>query len=58
MQFYVGNLVRYKHDNSKVGIIVKINNARKDRLMVLWQMMSDGKRQWYVEPEWIELVKA
>ena len=51
----VGDLVRYGHDESKVGIVKSFNNQRTDCVLVVWQQPSGGKRQWYVEPNWIEM---
>ncbi len=51
----VGDLVRYGHDESKVGIVKSFNNQRTDCVLVVWQQPSGGKRQWYVEPSWIEM---
>lgn len=51
----VGDLVRYGYDESKVGIVKSFNNQRTDCVLVVWQQPSSGKRQWYVEPNWIEV---
>jgi hypothetical protein len=56
--FGVGHLVRYRHDHEKVGMIIAINNQRKDRLLVLWQRSCDGRQQWYVEPSWVEVING
>ena len=51
----VGDLVRYKHDQNKTGLVTRINNKRVESLLVLWLHQSDsGKRRWYVQPSWVE----
>ena len=53
----VGDLVRYKHDQNKTGLVTRINNTRVESLLVLWLHQSDsGKRQWYVQPSWVEVL--
>ena len=52
----VGDLVRYKHNQNKIGLIVQISNQRIDSLLVLWQQPSAAKRRWYVQPLWVEVV--
>ena len=55
----VGDLIRYKHDPSSVGVIVQINPRRKlDSWLVLWNKPTDGRQQWYVQADWIEVVNA
>ena len=53
----IGDLVRYKHDQSKTGLVTRINNKRVESLLVLWLHQSDsGKRRWYVQPSWVEVL--
>ena len=53
----VGDLVRYKNDQNKTGLVTRINNKRVESLLVLWLHQSDsGKRQWYVQPSWVEVL--
>ena len=53
----VGDLVRYKHDQNKTGLVTRINNKRVESLLVLWLHQSNsGKRQWYVQPSWVEVL--
>ena len=54
----VADLVRYKHDPKRVGVVVKINNSRRDTHLVLWNITVDGRQQWYVQPDWIEVINA
>ncbi len=54
----VGDLVRYKHDPDSTGLVVQIDGKRSDCLLVLWQKATDGRRQWYVQPSWVEVVSA
>ena len=55
----IGDLVRYKHDPSMAGVIVQVNPHRKpDSWLVLWNKPQDGRQQWYVQVDWIEVVNA
>lgn len=53
----VGDLVRYKHDQNKNGLVTGIDKKRMDSLLVLWLHQTDsGKQQWYVQPSWVEVL--
>ena len=55
----VGDLIRYKHDQNKTGLVAQIDSKRVDSLLVLWLHQADhGKRQWYVQPSWVEVISA
>ena len=55
----VGDLIRYKHDPSSVGVIVQVNpHRRPDSWLVLWNKPTDGRQQWYVQAEWVEVINA
>ena len=59
----VGDLVQYKHGwgpdfGVGCGIIIEnqIDRPSGDVLLVLWNKHSNGRRVWYVKPNWIEIV--
>ena len=61
-----GDLIRYKH-NGKMGVILKIDNSRRDlprhkddadTHLVFWGYNDSHKKQkWFVSPGWIERVE-
>ena len=52
----VGDLVRYKHDKPRMGIVIKVFPARDDTLLVAWvRRAAEGNTQWCVSPRWIEV---
>tara|TARA_Y100000296_G_scaffold52205_1_gene59800 strand:+ start:33 stop:221 length:189 start_codon:yes stop_codon:yes gene_type:complete len=54
----VGDLVAYKYDATRVGLIIdSLPERGDDHLLVLWTREDQGKQQWCVSPAWIQLVK-
>ena len=54
----VGDLIAYKHEPSKVGLIVdSLPERGSDHLLVLWCNEEKGRKQWCVSPDWIMLVR-
>ena len=52
----VGDLVRYKHDKPRMGIVIKVFPARDDTLLVAWvRRTAEGNTQWCVSPRWIQV---
>jgi len=68
MQVSIGDLVRYKHDKHRMGLVLKFDDSRatfvlnhetgektrvaNDNILVAWQ----GKnRSWFVEAQYIEV---
>ena len=52
----VGDLVRYKHDKPRMGIVIKVFPARDDTLLVAWvRRAAEGNTQWCVSPRWIQV---
>ena len=52
----VGDLVRYKHDKPRMGIVIKVFPARDDTLLVAWvRRGAEGNTQWCVSPRWIQV---
>ena len=57
-----GDLVRYKHDKTSMGLVVALLPDREsgDYLLVQWQTRrgASGKSQWCVLPENVEVKGA
>ena len=52
----VGDLVRYKHDKHRMGIVVAIVEKRlTDIYRVLWNKPVDGKTMWCVNADWVQV---
>ena len=51
----VGDLVRYKHDKYKMGVILESREGRPDKYSVLWRQATDGKLIWCVQCDWIQV---
>ena len=50
----VGDLVMYRHDNDKTGIVVCIDFKRGEAThLVMWSHRT-GQKCWFVSPDWIE----
>ena len=55
----VGDLIAYKHNPSRVGLVVESLPERgEDHLLILWRSGEQGRKQWYVSPDWIMLVRS
>ena len=50
----VGDIVRYKHENTGLGTVVWImpKEEREDNILVMWSK----NRKWFVSSDWIEVL--
>ena len=50
-----GDLVRYKHDKSRVGVLLELREGRQDKYFVLWNHAVQGKSTWCVQSDWVQV---
>ena len=50
----VGDIIRYKHENTSLGTIVWImpKEEREDNILVMWSK----NKKWFVNSDWIEVL--
>jgi len=52
----VGDLVRYKHDKCRMGVVLEIIEKRvTDKYRILWNHVCDGKMVWCVNSDWVQV---
>ena len=52
----IGDLVRYKHDKYRMGVVLEIIEKRvMDKYRILWNQACQGKTIWCVNADWVQV---